>query len=379
MDVRLSILGVAAVLLTSCYHAPKTPRGSFAKGADVSWLSEMEHDGVKFYNGEWRMANGEGSEDCLELMQGLGMNAVRLRVWVNHSTGWSNKPDVVAQAKRAAKQGLRVMIDFHYSDFFADPSQQHIPAAWQNYSYEQLSECVREHTLDVLYALKEAGVKPEWVQIGNETPNGMLWPVGKVERLTDERMNGLTDEGWIHYAGFTTVGYNAAKEAFPDINVIVHVDNAYMYRDWFWRALEAYGGQYDMIGLSHYPMMGEWSGLSWQEMNLRAEANIRQLIATFHRPVMIAEIGMQNTEWLDGQPVGYDSVAVLSNEVMADFLNRIAPIDSCVGVFYWEPEVYGGWRPAEYIPLGWGSYGMGSFTPEGTPTPALRTLMGMKK
>ena len=126
------------------------------------------------------------------------MNAVRLRVWVNHSTGWSNKPDVVAQAKRAAKQGLRVMIDFHYSDFFADPSQQHIPAAWQNYTYEQLCECVREHTLDVLYALKEAGVKPEWVQIGNETPNGMLWPMGRVDRE-----NG----NWAQYAGLTAVGF----------------------------------------------------------------------------------------------------------------------------------------------------------------------------
>jgi len=363
-------LCLAAMLLTGCYHAPKTPRGSFAKGADISWLSEMEHDSVRFYDADGRPG------DCMDIMQAMGMNAVRLRVWVNHATGWSNKPDVVAQAKRAAKQGLRVMIDFHYSDFFADPSQQHIPAAWQNYSYEQLCECVREHTLDVLYALKEAGVKPEWVQIGNETPNGMLWPVGKVK---NERMKDEGESHWEHYAGFTTVGYKAAKEAFPDINVIVHVDNAYMYRDWFWEAMEAHGGQFDMIGLSHYPMMGEWSGLSWQEMNRLAEENIRKLIAAFHRPVVIAEIGMQNTEWLDGKPAGYDSVAAVANEVMTDFLTRIAPIDSCVGVFYWEPEVYGGWRPAEYIPLGWGSYGMGSFTPDGKPSPALHTLLEMKK
>ena len=221
MNTKHFLLCIVGVLcLTGCYHKPATPRGSFAKGADVSWLSEMEHDSVRFLNTEGK----EG--DCLDIMQQLGMNAVRLRVWVNHSTGWSNKPDVVAQAKRAAKQGLRIMIDIHYSDFFADPSHQTIPAAWQNYSYDQLCEAVREHTLDVLYALKEAGVKPEWVQIGNETPKGMLWPVG---RVTDLSLSSDTStlNHWDEYAGFTAVGYKAAKEAFPDITVIVHVDNAY--------------------------------------------------------------------------------------------------------------------------------------------------------
>ena len=136
------------------------------------------------------------------------------------------------------------MIDIHYSDFFADPNQQTIPAAWQHYDYPTMLEAVREHTLDVLYALKEEGIKPEWVQIGNETPNGILWPMGRVKE---------TAGNWEHYAGFTKMGYEAAKEAFPDINVIVHVDNAYERRDWFWESMQAYGGKWDMIGLSHYP------------------------------------------------------------------------------------------------------------------------------
>jgi arabinogalactan endo-1,4-beta-galactosidase len=127
-----------------------------------------------------------------------------------------------------------------------------------------------------------------------------------------------------------------------------------------------------MIGLSHYPMMSEWSGIPWEEANRRAEENIRALIRTFHRPVMIAEVGMMNR----GEGAVYDSVAALSDTVMTDFLARIAPIDSCVGVFYWEPQVYGGWKPAEYAPLGWGGYDMGSFTPEGKPSPALKTLLG---
>ena len=117
---------VCLILLTGCYYQPSTPRGSFARGGDVGWLSEMEHDSVRFYD-----ANGKEG-DCLSIMQEMGMNAIRLRVWVNHSTGWSNKPDVVYMAKRAAKQGLRVMIDFHYSDFWADPAKQMCPKAWKN-------------------------------------------------------------------------------------------------------------------------------------------------------------------------------------------------------------------------------------------------------
>ena len=338
---KLFFIASLAVILTSCYYRTDSPRGSWAKGCDLSWLSEMEQDSMFGY-------------DCIERLRAEGMNAVRLRVWVNHATGWSNKADMVALAERAAKAGQRIMIDIHYSDFFADPSHQTIPAAWQNYDYETMLEAVREHTLDVLNALKEKGIEPEWVQIGNETPNGMLWPMGRVDK---EQGN------WEQYAGFTAMGYKAAKEVFKDIIVIVHVDNAYEQRDWFWKSMSEHGGRWDMIGLSHYPMMSAWNGgKTWQEMNELAEENIKRLSRDWHCKVMIAEVGT----------FANDPTSV---SVMADFIERITAIDSCAGIFYWEPEVYGGWRPAEYIPLGWGSYGMGAFTEEGEPSETLRVML----
>ena len=345
-----------AILITACSKQSAETQNNWTKGADLSWLSEMEHDSVLFRNDD------SEPQDCIGMLRDLGMNAVRLRVWVNHPTGWSNLPDMLTLAQRVQQEGLRLMVDIHYSDFFADPHQQTIPAAWQDYSYEQLLQAVREYTIEVLTALKDAGIAPLWVQIGNETANGMLWPIGQLVD-EDDNSNGC----WDRYAGLTTAGYDAAKEVFPDITVIVHVDNAYERRDWFWNAMDKHGGKWDMIGLSHYPMMSAWNGgKSWIEMNELAEANIRHHIREWHCPVMITEIGTFNG-------------AALSDTVMADFVRRATAIDSCAGIFYWEPECYGGWRPAEYIPLNWCSYPMGAFTDEGKPAETLKILFSSDK
>ena len=146
---------------------------TFAKGADISWVTEMEKSGMKFYN-----ANGKQT-DCFELMKELGMNAIRLRVWVNPTDGYCNKADVVAKALRAKALGLELMIDFHYSDSWADPGKQNIPNAWKNYNLAKMKTAVADHTKEVLQALKDKGVGVQWVQIGNETTSGMLWPMGE--------------------------------------------------------------------------------------------------------------------------------------------------------------------------------------------------------
>lgn len=325
--------------------------GSYAYGADCSWITEEEADGVLFYDSVGNPQEG------MRLMRDHGMNSVRLRVWVNHKTGWCNQEDVLVKAKRAADLKLRVMIDFHYSDYFADPSRQTTPEAWKNYSLDQLLQAVADHTTEVLEALKAEGITPEWIQVGNETRNGMLWPTGK---LWDK--NGDLPNGWNNYAALTTAGYNACKAVFPDAIVIVHIDNAYENNNWFFRNLKNNGGKFDMIGLSHYPMMTEWTGKTWQETNRLAAQNIQLLYNEFKCPIMVTEIGTLASK---------EAEAV---KVIEDFRERVDKWDYMKGIFYWEPQIYNNWKPKEYATDGWGAYQMGAFNSKGQPNEALKAL-----
>ena len=327
------------------------PIGSYAKGADISWITEQEHDGVLFYD-----SLGQASE-CMRLLRDNGMNSVRLRVWVNHSTGWCNLPDVLVKAKRANDLKLRIMIDFHYSDYFADPSKQNTPTAWQNYDLAQLKQAVTDHTTEVLTALKNEGITPEWIQVGNETRCGMLWETGRLWNS-----NGDLPNGWKNYAQLTTAGYNACKAVFPDVTVIVHIDNAYENNNWFFRKMKENGGKFDMIGLSHYPMMTSWTGKTWQEVNKLAAENIQLLYNEFKCPIMIVEIGTLSAQ------------EATAETVVEDMRQRVDGLDYMKGIFYWEPQVYNDWKPQEYITDNWGAYNMGAFTTKGQPNAALKAL-----
>ena len=181
----------------------------FAKGADVSWVSEMEAAGKKFYN------TPGAEQDLFTILKNLGMNTIRLRVWVNPANGYNNKADVVAKATRAKNAGMRVMIDFHYSDSWADPGKQTKPAAWAAQDINGLKTSLAAHTTDVLNALKTAGITPEWVQVGNETNDGLLWPEGRAST------------NMANYAALTAAGYDAVKAVFPSAKVIVHVSNGW--------------------------------------------------------------------------------------------------------------------------------------------------------
>ncbi len=181
--ISLSLMALLVSLSTvfaGCSDAKDTPKPdqkpdntpeatSFARGADVGWLTQLESEGHKFYD-----ANGNQKELMQLLRDDIGVNAIRLRVWVNPADGWNGIDDVMAKARRAHKLGMRLMIDFHFADTWADPGHQPTPEAWKNLDLEGLKGAVAAHVDDMLGRLKAEGIEPEWVQVGNETTQGML-------------------------------------------------------------------------------------------------------------------------------------------------------------------------------------------------------------
>lgn len=308
----------------------------FAKGADVSWLTEMEANGKKFYD-----ANGKSTE-CMSLLRDLGMNSIRLRVWVNPEDGWNGKNDVVAKAWRAQQLGMRLMIDFHYSDTWADPGKQGVPAAWKNYSFEEMKQAVANHTKDVLSALKERNINVEWVQVGNETTDGMLW------NDADNTVTGKASKNMANFAAYVTAGYDAVKEVYPQAKVIVHLDqgNDLHRYTWIFDGLKQNGAKWDVIGMSLYP---DWiTDKTWEQVSDDSLSNIQTLSQKYNCDVIISEIGM-----------------VWNSENAAPFLKKVVDgckaISTCEGVFYWEPECNNAWN----------GYDKGAFDNDGKPTAAL--------
>ncbi|MBO9684100.1 MAG: glycosyl hydrolase 53 family protein [Flavisolibacter sp.] len=305
----------------------------FVKGADIGWLTEMEAAGRKFYN------NAGIEQDCIQILKGLGMNTIRLRVWVNPANGWNGTNDVVAKAVRAKNMGMKIMIDFHYSDSWADPGKQTKPAAWASQDFATLKQSLANHTTAVLNALKSAGVTPTWVQVGNETNDGMLWPDGKAST----NMN--------NYAQLVLAGYNAVKAVDTSIKVIVHVSNGWdnnLFR-WNFDGLKNNGAQWDIIGMSLYPEAGNWSTL-----NAQCLANMNDMVARYNKDVMVVEVGMS---W--DQPAA-------CNSFIADLIIKVKSVANGrgLGVLYWEPEAYNNWQ----------GYTKGAFDNSGKPTLALNAF-----
>lgn len=307
----------------------------FAKGADVGWLKQMEDEGYKFYNN-----NGE-EKDCLKILKNNGIDSIRLRVWVNPMDGRCGKDEVVEMAERAKVMGFKLMIDFHYSDYWADPEKQFKPEAWKNHSFKELVNDVYNHTIEVLIALKEKDVYPEWVQVGNEIPNGMLWPEGKTENFS--QLSQLLDSG-----------YDAVKEIFPNAKVIIHLDQGDDRKRFieFFDNHKANGGKYDVIGVSYYPY---WVNKNYKETIDILMSNLNEYIERYGKEVMVCEIGGEDTEIEDT----YNMLKEVIEKV------RKIPKGKGLGVFYWEPQGAFSW--SKYKLSAWGS--------EGKPSKALAAFI----
>ena len=313
-------------------------KSDFVKGADVGFLTGQEHRGVVFHDREGR------ERECLELLKtDYQMSAIRMRVWVNPRGGNCDKHELLAMGKRAKALGMDFMVDFHYADSWADPAKQPIPAAWKEHSYEQMLKDVHDHTVDVLSLLKNNGVEPRWVQVGNETANGLLWPMGHIEKNPEQ------------YAGFIRAGYDAVKEVFPNAIVIIHLDRGHKQSlyDWNLDIVRKYGGKFDMVGMSLYPYWArkDHPELKADDIITDCIANIRHVSEKYGCDVMIVETGYevdeQNPEVMDE---GHRQLTRVIREA------RTQTDGHCRGVFYWEPQC---------LP---GGYKLGAFDSKAYPT-----------
>lgn len=320
---------LTAAALVACALPITAHAQTWAGGSDVSWVDQEESSGYKFYNSSGTQT------DPFVLLKTLSINAIRLRVWVNPSGGWNNGADTLYMAKRAIAQGQRVMIDFHYSDSWADPGKQTIPAAWTDHSLAALQSKVYQHTYDILTYLKNNGVTVTWVQVGNEINSGLLWPTGSTSNFSN-------------LAALTNQGYAATKAVFPSAQVVIHLANAYDDADfrWFFDNFKAAGGKWDITGMSHYPTPSNWSTLNGQ-----AGTTMNDVASRYSKPVMIVEVGMDYSQ------------AATAKSMIADIIarNKAVPSGRGVGVFYWEPEAYPGWQ----------GYTLGALTSAGKFTAAM--------
>lgn len=332
---------IAAALFSGCEKditAPDFPdeplAANFAKGADVSWISEMEANGIKFYN------NAGTQQDLLQILKDKGINSIRLRAWVNPTAGYNSTADMVAKAVRAKNAGFRILLDLHYSDIWADPGHQAKPAAWAGQDINALKTSVTNYTVSVMNALKDKGITPEWVQVGNETNNGMLWEEGKAS------------VNMKNFADLVQAGYAAVKSVSSSSKVIVHVSNGFDNNlfHFIFDGLKANGANWDVIGMSLYP-----TAANWQSLNNQCLANMQDMVIRYGKEVMIAEVGMPVSE------------ATAAKAFLTDIIikNNSLPDGKGLGVFYWEPQAYNGWQ----------GYQLGAFDATGKPTIAMDAFL----
>jgi arabinogalactan endo-1,4-beta-galactosidase len=325
----------------------------FIMGADVSMLRQIELSGGKYY------VNGI-EEDCLQILKDHGVNWIRLRIWVNPKDangdglggGNNDLAKTVEIAARAKKLGMKVLIDFHYSDWWADPGTQTKPREWADLGTADLQKAVYDYTANVIKSLVDGHASPDMVQIGNEINGGMLWPDGKIWQQGDEKIGGFDGLAALLKQGIQAVQDNDphAKSESKRIKVMIHLANGGdndLYHTVF-DGLKAEGVTYDIIGLSYYPY--------WHGPMTNLVSNMNEISARYGKQVIIAETAYAYTvEAGDAQANlygdglqelgGYEATLQGQTAAMRDVMAAVAqvPDGKGLGIFYWEPA----WIPVD--------------------------------
>lgn len=337
----------------------------FVKGMDLSTLLELERCGAKYYD--------EGKEtDILAVMKKYDIDTIRIRLWndpwsesgESYGAGENDLKTSLEIAKRVTAAGFGVLLNFHYSDFWADPGKQFKPKAWASYGVEELEKAVYDFTFSVMNKFLENGVNITMVQVGNELSNGLLWPEGKVPnydniaRFVNAGIRAVRKADERRILGVIN-GVNEKCRELEKIPVMIHLDNGgnnALYREWFDNFTRR-GEDFEIIGLSYYPF---WHG-SLQMLT----DNMNDIAERYGKDLIVAEVSMGYTmedykeyeKLSDEERKGYATKPALVEKIeypmteqgqydfMEDFLNRISHIKGGKGrgFFYWEPA----WIPVE--------------------------------
>ena len=330
----------------------------FIRGVDISSIISLEQSGVKFYD-VWG-----ARADVFKVLAQAGVSHVRIRVWNNpydndgngYGGGNCDLEKAIEMGKRATRNGLKVLIDFHYSDFWADPAKQKAPKAWQNYSVAQRADAIYNFTKDSLTQLVSAGVNVDMVQVGNETGYGFCgcatWDMG----------DDYTVVPFSDIARLMNAGSRAIREIDPNILVVVHNTEPNSGYQWISKDYHDNNVDYDVFASSYYP------NIHGSIANLKSE--LKYVADTYGKKVMVAE-----TQYPYTKDNGDDYANALSEKTgdmkypisvqgqaqhVRDVCQAIHEIgDKGIGVFYWE---------CAWIPVGtvwsdnepiWGQYGSG--------------------
>ena len=352
---NLLALGLAAVLLAACGAVPEEQEGSeppveqivtsdslyvskvenmpedFILGMDASCVPALERSGVKYYDFDGTQ------KDVFEILRANGINYIRVRIWNDpydengngYGGGNCDLDNAIAIGRRATAQGMKLLVDFHYSDFWADPAKQMVPKAWAGLDYEQKKEALYEYTRDSLKALTEAGVDVGMVQIGNETNGALCGEVSSALR------------GWERIMGLISAGSKAVREVCPEALVAVHFanpENADSYKS-YGKNLSYYQVDYDVFASSYYPF--------WHGTLENLSAVLTDIAVTYGKKVMVAETSYaytpEDTDF-NGNTIGegggivkkYPFTVQGQANLVRDVAATVAKLPGGIGVFYWE-------------------------------------------
>ena len=313
----------------------------YFRGADISFVPMYRKKGFVFKD----VDNKE--KDALLILKDHGCNTIRLRLWhtpgnVKESGGYCDLKQTISFARDIKRLGLTFILDFHYSDFWADPEHQKKPKAWENVSGDALCKMVYQYTLEVLSIMKREDVLPDMVQIGNEITNGFLFPDGK---LPDYK--GM--------ASLINAGLSAVEDLEGDnsIKTIIHLDQGGKYNilsNWMDNSLKSGINDFDILGLSYYPYLhGSFDELS---------DTLKKLVDSYKKPVFIAETAYPWRLCKNGF-IGQEEIDIVgikaSSKGQRQLLEKVdeiassVPNNMCYGWLYWEPACIpqmeqGGWE-----------------------------------